>query len=124
MKNIVEPRHVLAVKNLGVSKNYYMDVLGFDVIDQHPGWLFLSRDSFVVMLGECKDAVPANEIGDHSYVAYLIVKDGNSLYEEYKLNGVEFIKPIRDEEWGMREFGITTIDGHRMMFGEHIEKYR
>jgi hypothetical protein len=27
------------------------------------------------------------------------------------------VKPLRIEPWGMREFGIRTIDGHRMMFG-------
>jgi uncharacterized glyoxalase superfamily protein PhnB len=31
--------------------------------------------------------------------------------------GVELIKPLRDEPWGMREFGVRTVDGHRMMFG-------
>jgi len=30
-----------------------------------------------VMLGECRDEKPAGEIGDHSYVAYLLV-DGVS----------------------------------------------
>jgi catechol 2,3-dioxygenase-like lactoylglutathione lyase family enzyme len=26
----------------------------------------------------------------------------------------------RDEPWGMRELGVRTIDGHRMMFGEAV----
>jgi hypothetical protein len=48
-----------------------MDVLGFrkDPINA-AGWSFLTRDSFRVMLGECKDAQPAGELGDHSYFAY------------------------------------------------------
>jgi hypothetical protein len=32
----------------------------------------------------------------------------------------DIIKPLRDEPWGMREFGIRTVDGHRMMFGRMI----
>jgi hypothetical protein len=24
---------------------------------------------------------------------------------------------LRDEPWGMREFGIRTVDGHRIMCG-------
>ena len=31
-----------------------------------------------------------------------------------------FIKSLRDEPWNMREFGIRTIDGHRIMFGSRL----
>jgi hypothetical protein len=30
------------------------------------------------------------------------------------------IKPLRDEPWGMRELGIRTVDGHRIMFGTPV----
>src|SRR5690606_31536382 len=71
---IVDSRCVLAVRDLELSTRYYVDVLGFtrDPIDA-PGWSFLSRDGFKVMLGECPDARPASELGDHSYVVYLHV---------------------------------------------------
>lgn len=26
----------------------------------------------------------------------------------------------RREPWGMREFGVRTIDGHRIMFGQEV----
>ena len=32
------------------------------------------------------------------------------------------MKQLTDEPWGMREFGIKTIDGHRMMFGEDLDR--
>lgn len=47
--------------------------------------------------------------------------DANLLFDEYKKNNVEFIKLLKDESWGMREFGIRTIDGHRIMFGQIFE---
>jgi hypothetical protein len=28
------------------------------------------------------------------------------------------IKAIKDEPWGMREFGLRTVDGHRIMVGQ------
>jgi len=121
MKNILEPRYVLAVNNLEVSKNYYKNNLGFSVVNEYPGWAFLTRDSFFVMLGECKETPAAQTIGDHSYFAYLEVKDASMLYKEYEEKEVNFIKTLKDEEWGMREFGVETIDGHRIMFGESIE---
>ena len=53
MARITGSRCVLAVRDLAASTNYYTDVLGFrrDPIDA-PGWSFLTRDDFRVMLGE------------------------------------------------------------------------
>ena len=70
MTAIANSRCVLAVCDLAASTRYYMDVLGFsrDPIDAD-GWSFLTRDNFRVMLGECPDARPASELGDHSYFA-------------------------------------------------------
>jgi hypothetical protein len=31
------------------------------------------------------------------------------------------IKPLKSEPWGMREFGIKTIDGHRIMIGQDLD---
>lgn len=71
MARIINSRSVLAVRDLELSTKYYIDVLGFrkDPIDA-PGWSFLSRDTFRVMLGECGGAQPAGELGDHSYFGY------------------------------------------------------
>ena len=50
MAKIVASRCVLAVRDLKVSTEYYLDVLGFnrDPIDAE-GWSFLTRDTFRVM---------------------------------------------------------------------------
>ena len=58
-----------------------MDVLGFrtDPIDAE-GWSFLTRDTFRVMLGECRDERPAGELGNHSYFAYWNVEGVDELF--------------------------------------------
>lgn len=33
-------------------------------------------------------------------------------------SGAEFTQELSDKPWGKREFGIRTIDGHRLMFGQ------
>lgn len=71
-------------------------------------------------VGECTGAIPPAELGDHSYYGYLTVTDVDSLYVEYQTSGVEFIQPLASKPWGMREFGIRTIDGHRLMFGQEL----
>lgn len=112
-------RYVIAVPSLARSAAYYRDVLGFEVRWQDiPGWRLFVRDACVIMAGECPDAPPASEIGDHAYIAYVEVSGIDALHADLVARGVELIKALRDEPWGMREFGIRTVDGHRMLFGE------
>jgi uncharacterized glyoxalase superfamily protein PhnB len=115
---LTHPRFVIAVPNLARSAAYYSDVLGFTVEWlEVPGWRMFVRDQCVIMAGECPDAPSAHDIGDHSYFAYLEVERIDDFHAALSTRGAEVIKPLRDEPWGMREFGIRTIDGHRMMFG-------
>jgi predicted enzyme related to lactoylglutathione lyase len=120
MPRILDSRHVLAVRDLPRSTRFYIEVLGFqrDFDDPDGGWSFLSRDNFKVMLGECPDERPASETGDHSYAAYLLVDEVDSLYEEIRSKGAEILSAPVTEPWGMREFGIRTPDGHRFRIGE------
>ncbi len=74
----------------------------------------------MIMLGECRDAAPAGELGDHSYFGYLRVDDADRYFDELKAKGVEVSSPISDKPWGMREFGLRTPEGHRLMIGQWI----
>ena len=111
-------RFVIAVRDLRRSVEFYRDVLGFRVLDINaPGWAFVVRDEAFIMVGECKDVIDPRELGDHSYFAYLEVDDVDELHDFVTSKGATVIKDIRSETWGMREFGILTLDGHRIMFG-------
>ena len=114
-------RYVIAVHDLDRSARYYQDMLGFDVrmIDD-PGWRFFVRDQCVIMAGQCPDALSPHELGHHSYFAYLEVDEIGAFHQAVTEKGRMVIKPLRDEPWGMREFGIRTVDGHRIMFGHRI----
>jgi catechol 2,3-dioxygenase-like lactoylglutathione lyase family enzyme len=122
MPRIVDSRCVLAVRDLKESTRFYIDVLGFrrDFGDGSDGWSFLSRDHFKIRLGECADATPAGELGDHSYFVYLTVEGLDQLYQELCARGAEVMSEPENEPWGMREFSIRTPDGHRIRFGEPV----
>jgi uncharacterized glyoxalase superfamily protein PhnB len=121
MTEFIATRFTLAVLDLAKSTDYYKSVLGLAIDFTVPGWTFLSRGSFRVMLGECTDAIPPAQLGDHSWYGYVYVTDASALFAEYQAKGVEFVQELADQPWGMREFGIRTIDGHRIMFGQELD---
>ena len=120
MSEITKVRFVLAVLDLKISTDYYTSVLGMTIDFEVAGWSFLSRGSFRVMLGECIDAIAPGELGDHSYYGYITVDDIDALNGEYQQSGAQFTESLANKPWGMREFGIRTIDGHRLMFGQEL----
>ena len=114
--------YVIAVQNLQSAALYYQDVLGFSIRDiGDDGWRLFERDGCLIMAGHCPDSIPARELGDHSYFAYLVVDDVDQYFADISGRGAELIKLLKSEPWGMREFGVRTNDGHRIMFGQEIE---
>jgi len=112
---------VLAVPDLDRSVDFYTQMLGFRAQPiEDPGWMFMVRDNCTIRLGECPDAIDPFELGDHSYFAFLHVDDVDGLYDHVRKNGGDVIREPRNESWGMREFPLRTIDGHRIMIGQKI----
>lgn len=121
-RSVVHTRHVLAVKNLRTSGDYFRERLGFELDFTAPGWEFLSFGAFKVMLGECTDAFWAHETGDHSYFAHCLVENVDEVYQELRSRGANILHPIGDKPWGLREFGVITPDGHRITYGQVINE--
>ncbi|MCA9484468.1 MAG: VOC family protein [Nitrospina sp.] len=113
---------VLAVQDLQESMAFYQGILGFTIREVgDDGWRIFERGGCRIMAGHCPDSIPARDLGDHSYFAYLVVDDVDDYYKEVVSKGVELIKELRSEPWGMREFGLRTNDGHRIMVGQDLE---
>lgn len=120
MSTILQNHYVLAVHNARRSADFYVRMLGFDVIAKPPGWVFVKKDQCVIMLGECPHDLPPSELGCHNYFAYLRVSDADQYYKDLKAKGAEILSPIEDKPWEMREFALRTVDGHRIMIGQSI----
>lgn len=121
MTQISQSRFVIAVPDLQKSAAFYRDVLGFTIHTiPDPGWLFYRSGNCTIMAGECPDAIPPADLGDHAYFAYLQVEDIDTLHDAVRRAGALICKPLRDEPWQMREFGLVTADGHRIMLAAPI----
>jgi hypothetical protein len=120
MADITASTFVLAVKDLHVSRKFYCEKLGFSEDLSVEGWSFLSRGSCRLRIGHCPDAQPMLESPDHSWFAYLHVRDASALYQEFLRKKVEIWHSLEDKPWKMREFAVVTPDGHRIVFGQPI----
>jgi uncharacterized glyoxalase superfamily protein PhnB len=74
------------------------------------------------MLGRCPEVVPASELGDHSYVAYLSVENVDDYHARAISEQAVVLKAPTDEPWGRREMDLRSPDGHRFMLGERIQQ--
>ncbi|HZC24891.1 MAG TPA: VOC family protein [Candidatus Binatia bacterium] len=122
MPEILRTRFVIAVHDLHKSAAFYRDVLGFEIRTiPDPGWLFYTCGECTIWAGQCPDAFSPAQLGDHAYFAYLEMEDINSFYDSVCAKGATISKKLCDEPWGMREFGLVTSDGHRIMFASAIK---
>ncbi len=87
MATLTQVRFTLAAPDLARATAWYTSALGMAVDFTAPGWSFLSRGAFRVMLGECPDALPADALGDHSWYGYVTVDDAASPFDEYRAAG-------------------------------------
>lgn len=112
LATITGSRCVLAVRDLALSTRYYVEVLGFcrEPVDAE-GWSFLARDTFRVMLGECRDAMPASELGDHSYIAYWHVDDVDEFYREVIKRGALVNSAPANKPWACANSGFARRTG-------------
>lgn len=120
MTKIIRNHHVLAVPDKKASADFFIGIMGFKKFFEDEGWIFVVKDNCWIMLGECPDAMHPTELGDHSYFAYFAVDDADLYFEEVKARGAEIISQISDKPWNMREFGLRTPDGYRIMVGHEI----
>lgn len=120
---IQQTMYVLAVPNLARSGAFYRDVLGFTVHEiGDPGWRMFVKDGCRIMAGECPDAIPPRDLGDHSYFAYFVVDNVDAYHERAVANGAEILASPDDKPWGMREFCLRTVDGHRIVIGQDLDQ--
>jgi len=111
---------VLAVPDFNRSAAYYRDILGFRVLWEHAtDWRLVERNGVRIMLGHCPGSFPPSETGSHNWFGYLSVDDVDALHSELTGRGANCSSPA-DTTYGMREIVVTTIDGHRLVFGQDI----
>ena len=63
-----------------------------------------------------KEGTPAPSVG----AVFFTVGDADALYEFHRANRVEMVEEIGDREFGMRDYVVKDLYGHRLIFGHNI----
>jgi hypothetical protein len=96
--------------------------MGFRVLwEDGTEWRLVERDGVRVMLGHCPDDMRPADLGSHNWFGYLDVDNVDALHAELTGRGATCSAPA-DRPYGMREIVVTTVDGHRLVFGQELKR--
>src|SRR5438067_10654652 len=115
------------VKNVPAALSFYRDCLGFEITFQGPDpddifFGIVRRGGAIIMLKAVGvDPVPnyTRDIkkGTARWDAYLDVPDPDALAAEFSCRNVEFFRPLKDDDDGLRGFEVKDADGYMLFFG-------
>jgi len=116
---------VLLVGNIEPTMEWYKQ-LGFDSEYYPPGFAILRRDEVEIFLQQRPEYGPPDDPGRgkrRAWNVYIVADEGKALYEEYSaLPGVQIGRPLCPQDYGMMEFDVMDLNGHRLVFAQAIPK--
>jgi uncharacterized glyoxalase superfamily protein PhnB len=102
---------------------------GLEVRAVHPGpentvaHAELGAGSSVLMLGSAKDddlgLKTAREVGAVTQGIYMFVVDIDAHYARALAEGAEIVYPLRNTDYGSREYGARDLEGNLWSFGTY-----
>lgn len=118
MEHLLKAEPVLASLNIFKTVDFYKEKLGFTKESwKDKNYAILHRDHITLHFWKCND-----KIHPENTSCYIRVDDVDGLYSELKPKGVIHPNgPLKNQEWGMREFAVLDGDGNLLRFGQAIK---
>lgn len=108
----------LPMRDKAVTKDYYINKLGFQVLGDYDGYLMVRKDSIQIHFFEFKDLAPKENYGQ----VYIRTNDIDNLYQTF-LDSKISIHPnghLETKPWGQREFSLLDPDNNLLTYGQGI----
>lgn len=112
---------VFLVGNIEPTMEWYKQ-LGFQSEYYPPGFAILRRDDIEIFLQQQPGYVAPDDPGRRerdAWNVYIVSDDVKTLYDEYSsLPGVKISRQLCAQEYGMMEFDVIDLNGHRLVFAQ------
>ena len=113
------------VRKLSDAKAFLVDLLGFQIVFEQPGYAYLQRENAAIRVLESDDNDKAGG-GNRAFRYYVDVEDVDAIYRELKPK-LDRLPPgdvhgPADKPYGQRELCILAPDGDLFVFGTEIER--
>lgn len=114
----VEP--VLAVHDVRKSAEFYRNKLGFHIdliYGDPPDHAIVTRGDWSSASVTIQMSMVSTPLNPSGWLYILTDSAIDTLYEQYRTNGVTIIAEPKTYPWGMREFAIRDCNGYQLRFG-------
>jgi uncharacterized glyoxalase superfamily protein PhnB len=115
-EQFVQGAPVLHVPDVPAAAAFYRDVLGFT-------WDFGNETYAVVWRDNSAIHFVKDDSGPRGVHLFQWVKDVDAFYKEIVDRGAPVSTPPTDQPYGIREFGVSDINGVGIVFGQDIERH-
>ncbi len=108
----------LPMRNPSVTKEYYVNRLGFKVLGDYIDYLLVSKDKIEIHFFEFKALNPRENYGQ----VYIRTNDIDNFYQELLNNNIA-IHPngkLEIKPWGQKEFSLIDPDYNLLTFGQSV----
>ena len=108
----------LPMRNKLVTRDYYINQLGFREIGDYEGYLMVRKDKIEIHFFEFKGLDPKENYGQ----VYIRTNDIENLYKSMFDNKTK-IHPngtLQTKPWGQKEFALLDPDNNLLTFGQSV----
>lgn len=117
---------VLFVKDAKTARDFYVNVLGINVVSDFGGMNYMFREGFAIWQPMDENIIPKSLGADniHNYKnasrfeLCFETENIDAVYQVLKENSVKFLHEMNEELWGQRTIRFYDPDGHLLEIGE------
>ena len=111
LTTIAQPVPELPVVDVERAQQYYRDVFGFEI-----GWLLPGKEVGAVSRGPVAIFFRRRSEPFEPVVHWIFAEGIDATHEEFRSSGANIVEPLETKPWGLRQFTVEDLDGHRFYF--------
>lgn len=116
---------LIAVKNMGKSKQFYHDILGMEVVEDFGANVTLTGGLSLQTVNSWEDFIhmKENQIKFGNNASELYFEEDNMDEFVEKLNhikNIDYVHPLKEHSWGQRVVRFYDLDKHIIEVGENM----